>query len=95
MRVEIDGIEYVPVAYREGPTPFALTWDHWELAKQHSSPFEAIKWAWECEATPTEFAAWIRASAKDSGPEIVEPTPKRGKVAPLVMPPRKPQAGLF
>lgn len=90
MKVLIDGIPYIPEGVKP-PVPFALTYDHWDLAAQHPNPFQAIKWAWESEALPAELAAWIRAVTG----EIPERNPpvKPDKKRPLEIP--KPKPALF
>lgn len=81
MRVTIDGRDYVPET-----NLFRLTDDHFEAAAKLPAPFDAIKWAHECQATVAEMQAWSRAVHG-------ERTEKK-KMEPLPVPGRK-KVGLF
>ena len=95
MKVLIDDIEYRPVAINpDSDKPFQLTWDHWAEADKASDPYVAIKWAWECEATAAELAAWIRATAGQDFVSDVKPS-KTDKRRPLEFREKKASPALF
>lgn len=82
MRVTIDGVSYVPETHL-----FRLTDEHFDAAGRLPLPFDAIKWAHECQASVAEMEAWSRAVH-------VEPVEQR-KVEPLPVPGKARKTGLF
>lgn len=82
MSVVINGRDYVPAIAGPPPPPaYRLTLEHFDAAAELPDSFEAIKWAWEAEATVREMQAWSRAL---HGPP--EPTPQPDKKRPLELP---------
>lgn len=59
-RVTVDEIQYVPKSSLAGSAPWQLTDEHFNIAAQFTDPFDAILWAQETQAIPSELAAWCR-----------------------------------
>lgn len=86
MRVTIDGRDYVPaIAGPPLPPAFGLTPEHFDAAAELPDGFEAIKWAWEAEATVREMQAWSRA-ANGQDLDLNVPAVKPDKKRPLELP---------